>query len=58
MTSGFVAKDVCECLELTNTAQTISYLDDDEKGVTTNYTPGMALEMLLDAGVAVEVIDN
>lgn len=36
----FVAKDVCDCLELTNTAQTISYLDDDEKGVTTNYTPG------------------
>lgn len=54
-----MAKDVCDCLELTNTAQTISYLDDDEKGVTTNYTPdGMALEMLRDAGVAVEVIDN
>ncbi len=53
-----MAKDVCECLELTNTSQTLSYLDDDEKGVTTNYTPGMALEMLRDAGVAVEVIDN
>ena len=36
----FVAKDVCECLELTNTSQTLSYLDDDEKGITTNGTPG------------------
>lgn len=55
----FVARDVCECLELTNTSQTLSYLDDDEKGITTNDTPGgMALEMLRDAGVAVEVIDN
>ena len=43
----FVAKDVCDCLDLTNTAQTISYLDDDEKGVTTNYTPGGAQEMLI-----------
>ena len=41
----FVAKDVCECLELTNTAQTISYLDDDEKGITTNDTPGGKQEM-------------
>lgn len=41
----FVAKDVCDCLDLTNTAQTISYLDDDEKGVTTNYTPGGKQEM-------------
>ena len=53
-----MAKDVCECLELTNTSQTLSYLDDDEKGITTNDTPGMALKMLRDAGVAVEVIDN
>lgn len=43
----------------TNTAQTISYLDDDEKALHTMQTPdGMALEMLRDAGVAVEVIDN
>ena len=41
----FVAKDVCECLELTNTSQTLSYLDDDEKGITTNDTPGGAQEM-------------
>lgn len=38
----FVARDVCECLELTNTSQTLSYLDDDEKGITTNDTPGGA----------------
>lgn len=41
----FVAKDVCECLELTNTSQTLSYLDDDEKGIITNDTPGGAQEM-------------
>lgn len=41
----FVARDVCECLELANTSQTLSYLDDDEKGVTTNDTPGGAQEM-------------
>lgn len=54
-----MAKDVCECLELGNPRTSVALLDDDEKGVTTNYTPGgMALEMLRDAGVAVEVIDN
>ena len=49
----FVAKDVCDCLELTNTAQTISYLDDDEKGVTTNYTPGgkQEMSMISEAGM-------
>ena len=41
----FVAKDVCKCLELTNTSQTLSYLDDDEKGITTNDTPGGQQEM-------------
>lgn len=39
----FVARDVCECLELTNTSQTLSYLDDDEKGITTNDTPNDAV---------------
>lgn len=34
-----------ECLELTNTSQTLSYLDDDEKGITTNDTPGGQQEM-------------
>ena len=41
----FVARDVCECLELTNTSQRLSYLDDDEKGITTNDTPGGQQEM-------------
>ena len=41
----FVAKDVCECLELTNTSQTLSDLDDDEKGIISNDTPGGKQEM-------------
>lgn len=41
----FVAKDVCECLELTNTSQTLSYLDDDEKGIISDDTPGGKQEM-------------
>ena len=54
-----MAKDVCECLELGNPRTSVALLDDDdEKGLHTMQTPGMALEMLRDAGVAVEVIDN
>lgn len=53
-----MAKDVCECLELGNPSTSVALLDDDEKGLHTMQTPGMALEMLRDAGVAVEVIDN
>ena len=34
----FVAKDVCECLELSNAAQALSYLDEDEKSIITNDT--------------------
>ena len=52
-----MAKDVCECLEL-DLASGARGLDDDEKGLHTMQTPGGALEMLRDAGVAVEVIDN
>lgn len=36
----FVAKDVCDTLEIGNSRQAVSYLDDDEKGVTTNDTLG------------------
>ena len=36
----FVAKDVCDALEIGNSRQAVSYLDDDEKGVTTNDTLG------------------
>jgi prophage antirepressor-like protein len=43
----FVAKDVCEILELGNTSQAVSYLDDDEKGISTNDTPSGRQEMLI-----------
>lgn len=36
----FVAADVCKALELGNTAQALSKLDDDEKGIISNDTPG------------------
>lgn len=42
----FIAKDVCDFLELTNVSQTISYLDEDEKGIISNDTPGGYQNML------------
>lgn len=36
----FVAVDVCNALELTNSRITVGRLDDDEKGVSSIYTPG------------------
>lgn len=36
----FVAKDVCDCLEIGNNRQALTRLDDDEKGVISNDTPG------------------
>lgn len=36
----FIAKDVCEALELTNHRMAIAALDGDEKGVSLTYTPG------------------
>lgn len=42
---GFIANDLCAVLELANPRQTLSYLDDDEKGVTTNDTLGGAQQM-------------
>jgi anti-repressor protein len=41
----FVAKDVCDALEIGNSRQALSYLDEDEKGVTTNDTLGGAQKM-------------
>lgn len=41
----FVAKDVCDCLELGNPRTSIALLDDDEKGVHTVDTPGGSQEM-------------
>lgn len=36
----FVANDVCKCLGLSNPRKAVADLDEDEKGVTTGYTPG------------------
>ncbi|MBG6243638.1 MAG: hypothetical protein EKE20_18450, partial [Candidatus Symbiopectobacterium sp. Dall1.0] len=36
----FVAKDVCDSLELTNSRMSLQALDDDEKDVSSIYTPG------------------
>ena len=41
----FVAKDVCDCLDLSNSRKALSRLDDDEKGVTSSDTPGGKQEM-------------
>ena len=46
-TPWWVAKDICDVLEINNSRQALSYLDDDEKGVTTNDTPGGAQEMAI-----------
>ncbi|WP_160191238.1 P22AR C-terminal domain-containing protein [Escherichia coli] len=36
----FVAKDVCDALNLTNSRKALTAFDDDEKGVTLSYTLG------------------
>lgn len=41
----FVAKDVCDALDLTNSRMALQSLDDDEKGVSLIYTPGGRQEM-------------
>lgn len=41
----FVARDVCECLELGNPRTSVALLDDDERGVHTMDTPGGEQEM-------------
>lgn len=41
----FIAKDVCDALELTNPSQALKALDDDEKGVTLSYTLGGTQKM-------------
>lgn len=37
---AFIANDLCAVLDIGNSRQALSYLDDDEKGVTTNDTLG------------------
>ena len=41
----FVAKDVCDCLEVGNSRDAVATLDEDEKGVATIDTLGGAQEM-------------
>lgn len=36
----FVAKDVCECLDIGNSRDAVAALDEDEKGVDSIDTPG------------------
>ena len=43
----FVAKDVCDCLDIGNVSQTCSRLDDDERGIISNDTPSGKQEMLI-----------
>ncbi|ACL55612.1 BRO-N domain-containing protein [Methylobacterium nodulans] len=43
----FVAADVCRALGLTNSRMALQALDDDEKGVSSIYTPGGRQEMAI-----------
>ena len=43
----FVAKDACDCLELTNVSKACQTLDEDEKGITKSYTLGGSQDMML-----------
>ena len=43
----FVAKDVCDVLEIQNIRQNTANLDDDEKGVYKIYTPGGMQDMTI-----------
>lgn len=43
----FVAKDACDCLELTNVSKACQTLDEDEKGITKVYTLGGCQDMML-----------
>lgn len=41
----FIAKDICDCLEIINSRDALARLDDDEKGVDSTDTPGGKQEM-------------
>lgn len=49
----FAAKDVCNALGLRNSRKAIGMLDDDEKGVTSSYTPGgmQAVNVINESGL-------
>jgi prophage antirepressor-like protein len=42
----FVAKDICDILEVGNVSQALTRLDEDEKGIISNDTPGGVQDML------------
>jgi anti-repressor protein len=56
----FVAKDVCAALEIKNSRQALTRLDDDEKGVISNDTPGGAQQMAMvnEAGLYTLVLSS
>jgi prophage antirepressor-like protein len=43
----FVAKDLCDVLEINNSRQALSRLDDDDKGVTNTDTLGGKQELAI-----------
>ena len=43
----FVAVDVCKALEHSNSRMALDRLDDDERGVSSIYTPGGNQEMTI-----------
>lgn len=49
----FIAKDVCDALQLTNSRVSLLSLDDDEKGVSSIYTPGgkQRLSIISESGL-------
>ena len=56
----FVAKDVCAALGLGNSRQALARLDDDEKGVISNDTPGgeQQMQAVNEAGLYVLVLSS
>lgn len=56
----FVAKDICDILRLTNSRQATSALDDDEKGVISNDTPGgrQAMTVVNESGMYALILQS
>lgn len=50
---GFVVKDVCDILEISNSRDAIARLDDDEKGVVSTDTPGgiQGMQVVTESGI-------
>ncbi|KZK83588.1 hypothetical protein PsAD13_02639 [Pseudovibrio sp. Ad13] len=42
----FIAKDVCNCLDVKQASRALENLDEDEKGVTSTHTPGGPQQVL------------